>query len=334
VQEWESAEAWSCIAGDGRWRGRDTVLDRDEQGRIRYRWVRGGDRLDPGRVRRLVEWGSLLEMEAPRPLIDAVTGQSLQPGRGSVFWNDFRRRWIWLGAAAPGEVWFAEAGSPVGPWGYAVRVAHHGDHNFYNPTQHPFFDQDGGRRVYFEGTYTVSFSKATARTPRYEYNQLMYRIDLDHPRLRLPVAVHRLPGREDPEAETVSLGDRADGLASGRMDGAELLFFALPPRDGGEGIPVPAWVEGRPTASPAFVGMPSGGTDPDVRTPWPGLSPHLEDLHRETHRIRGWVRYRTASTPRESEWDRDPQAVCRVWRHPTRVLDWDFAGLPSRQSPR
>ena len=26
-------------------------------------------------------------------------------------------------------------------------------YTFYNPTQHPFFDQDKGRQIYFEGTY-------------------------------------------------------------------------------------------------------------------------------------------------------------------------------------
>ena len=37
--------------------------------------------------------------------------------------------------------------------------------------------------VYFEGTYTASFSDAKERTPRYDYNQIMYRLNLDDPRL-------------------------------------------------------------------------------------------------------------------------------------------------------
>ncbi len=62
-------------------------------------------------------------------------------------------------------------------------------HDFYNPTQHPFFDQEGGRVIYFEGTYTAAFSRSEkdeGPTPRYDYNQIMYRLDLADPRLKLP----------------------------------------------------------------------------------------------------------------------------------------------------
>ena len=37
--------------------------------------------------------------------------------------------------------------------------------------------------IYFEGTYTKMFSRDDPGTPRYEYNQIMYRLDLDDPRL-------------------------------------------------------------------------------------------------------------------------------------------------------
>ena len=49
----------------------------------------------------------------------------------------------------------------------------------------PYFDQDGGRTIYFEGTYTHTFSGNSDQTPRYDYNQIMYRLDLADPRLDL-----------------------------------------------------------------------------------------------------------------------------------------------------
>jgi hypothetical protein len=58
--------------------------------------------------------------------------------------------------------------------------------DFYNPTQHPFFDAEGGRIIYFQGTYTNTFSGDPTPTPRYEYNQMMYRLDLGDPRLKMP----------------------------------------------------------------------------------------------------------------------------------------------------
>jgi hypothetical protein len=48
---------------------------------------------------------------------------------------------------------------------------------------HPFFDQDGGRTIYFEGTYCNTFSGNPEQTARYDYNQVMYRLDLADPRL-------------------------------------------------------------------------------------------------------------------------------------------------------
>jgi hypothetical protein len=48
---------------------------------------------------------------------------------------------------------------------------------------HPFFDKDGGRVIYFEGTYTDAFSAAKMKTPLYNYNQIMYKLRLDDPRL-------------------------------------------------------------------------------------------------------------------------------------------------------
>jgi hypothetical protein len=85
-----------------------------------------------------------------------------------------------------GEVWYSEADAPHGPWESARKVATHPNYSFYNPCHHPFFDQDGGRTIYFEGTYTAGFSAAKFATPRYEYNQIMYRLDLSDPRLALP----------------------------------------------------------------------------------------------------------------------------------------------------
>ena len=82
-------------------------------------------------------------------------------------------------------MWYAEADAPVGPWGAAVKVVTHDRYSFYNPKQHPMFDKDGGRIIFFEGTYTHTFSGNPDATPRYDYNQIMYRLDLSDPRLAM-----------------------------------------------------------------------------------------------------------------------------------------------------
>jgi hypothetical protein len=123
---------------------------------------------------------------------DILTGDIVRVVCDGIAWNNYRKRWIAVLQCNPGEVWYAEADSPTGPWVYATRVAEHGKYTFYWPVPNPFFDQDGGRLIFFQGTYTNSFSGNPVITPRYNYNQLMYRLSLDDPRLFLPAPVYRL----------------------------------------------------------------------------------------------------------------------------------------------
>ena len=110
---------------------------------------------------------------------------------GTVRWNAWRGRWVLIGNAQEwdrgaasflGEVFYSEADSPRGPFRKALKIATHPGQSFYNPCHHGEFDEDGGRRIYFEGTYTNMFTSSTA-TPRYNYNQLMYGMDLNDGRI-------------------------------------------------------------------------------------------------------------------------------------------------------
>ena len=109
---------------------------------------------------------------------------------GSVRWNEFRNCWIAIAVEQAGkssylgEVWYGEAPEITGPWRRVRKIVTHDEYSFYNPVQHGFFDQEGGRFIYFEGTYSETFSGNKFPTPRYDYNQIMYRLDLADPRLR------------------------------------------------------------------------------------------------------------------------------------------------------
>ncbi len=109
---------------------------------------------------------------------------------GTVRWNKYRRRWVMLAgeiggnSSLLGEVWYAEADHPTGPFTKAVKVVTHDRQTFYNVCHHAFLDRDGGRTIHFEGTYTNDFSGNPHRTPRYNYNQMLYRLDLDAPALK------------------------------------------------------------------------------------------------------------------------------------------------------
>jgi hypothetical protein len=158
-------------------------------GRVSYHWRRGGKPVDGAVEQRLIAAGRLPEEQSRFLPVDRDTGRRVLLHRGSVRWNEYRQRWIAIatqtgGSSFLGEVWYSEATQPTGPWREAKKIVTHDQYSFYNPVHHPFFDRDGGREIYFEGTYTQMFSGRAVATPRYEYNQIMYRLDLSDPRLR------------------------------------------------------------------------------------------------------------------------------------------------------
>ena len=144
-----------------------------------------------------------------------------------MYWNEYRQRWVMImleswGTSMLGEIWFAEADTPIGPWLYARKVVTHDKYSFYNPKQHPMFDRENGRVIFFEGTYTHTFSGNTEQTPRYDYNQIMYRLDLADERLALPVPVYRT-GDSKGEGQGLQMRTSADSVP----ERSHVAFFAL-----------------------------------------------------------------------------------------------------------
>ncbi|WP_201766767.1 hypothetical protein [Rhodopirellula sp. SWK7] len=136
------------------------------------------------------DWGSPEKWEA----IDAnvsievhASNQTITPHRGTIAWNEYRNKWITIFTqkggkqSELGEVWYAEAESPFGPWRNAIPIVTHDNYTFYNPQIHNDMVTKGSPVLLFEGTYTATFAKNTPRTPRYDYNQILYRLDLDKP---------------------------------------------------------------------------------------------------------------------------------------------------------
>jgi len=116
-------------------------------------------------------------------------GSPVEVHRGSVCWNAFRKKWMTIFTqkfgrpSAFGEIWYAEADSPLGPWGTAVKVLSHRNYTFYNPRIDHELTTESASFIVFEGTYTTGFANHAAPTPLYNYNQILYRLDLDDPKL-------------------------------------------------------------------------------------------------------------------------------------------------------
>jgi hypothetical protein len=167
------------------------VFWKDENGKD---WVLFGDPLPTLRCPAKFEaWqdSSTWEMLVPQKnFISASDGKPVVPHAGSIAWNSRRGRWITVfvenhGQPSDlGEVWYAEAAAPTGPWGNAVKILSHENYSFYNPCLHPEFTASNSPVAIFEGTYSQTFADHPQPTPRYDYNQMVYRLDLDDARLR------------------------------------------------------------------------------------------------------------------------------------------------------
>ncbi len=196
IQNREAYESWTCREDLPEANPKEQQLaaskpQRDAAGQLGWAWKKAPP-VTQQDERRWLKQGLITLQEARYLPRDADSAERIvEMHSGTVQWNEFRKRWVMIAIehawdknspSMLGEVFYSEAESPQGPFLKSVRIATHPKQSFYNPCHHPFFDQDNGRTIYFEGTYCNTFTNSPA-TPRYNYNQLMYRLDLTNPRV-------------------------------------------------------------------------------------------------------------------------------------------------------
>jgi len=231
IKDINSYEAFTCLKEGTKYNGIASEIDRNEEGEIIYSWKKNTDPVSYKRQKELIENGLMKQEEGWLQLCDIENGSRIKPHAGSVYWNKYRKRWVMIFQESTefvllGDIWYTEGDTPVGTWLYARKIATHNKYDFYNVTQHPFFDKDGGRYIYFDGTYTIGLSEAEYETPRYEYNPIMYRLDLNDPRLYLPAPIYFLTNVEG--QSSYHLRESVDSLNIwNKID--NIPFFAVPP---------------------------------------------------------------------------------------------------------
>ncbi|WP_405113334.1 hypothetical protein MHH28_06895 [Paenibacillus sp. FSL K6-1217] len=191
IIDYTQYEAFTCLKPGTAYNGDQTSLERDANGRLVWGWKKNTPPLTQDQEKELIQRG-LIKADDPHyyQLKDVDTGDNVQLASSSIEWNDYRQQFVMIGqqlqgkTSVLGEVWYAEAPAPQGPWTDAKKIVTHNDYTFYNVAQHKTFNKDGGRVIYFEGTYTNTFTSHVP-TPRYNYNQVMYKLDLANPKLRL-----------------------------------------------------------------------------------------------------------------------------------------------------
>ena len=322
-----SYEAFTCLTPGGRFDGVNTRLDRTPAGKLVYGWKKDTAVLGYDEEQALIKNGKLKPDETLMALRDIETDMPIHSHGGSVFWNAYRKRWIMISGQAGGsssylgELWFAEADTPIGPWVYAKKIITHDHYTFYNPAQHPFFDQDGGRLIYLEGTYTDTYSGNTNLTPRYNYNQIMYRLALDDPRLSLPVPVYALAGPDGYGLREAVEARHKWGEVRG------VPFFAVPPDRPHEGlIPVPAaaWtpLSGKAVGPPLFYALPPTPAAEEK------ASAAAVPLYKYRDEHTNALFYLTDPNAPTSLVRLSDKPICRVWRNPSQILALDDEAQP------
>ncbi len=129
------------------------------------------------------------KVEKPKEVL-ARDGSKIVPAAGHMVWNAYRKKYVAImqqkfgKPSGFGEVWYLESDSPYGPWKNAVKVVTHDNYTFYNPVIHTEGTDPQSPILLFEGTYTTSFADKPTKTPRWDYTQVLYRLDLDDPALR------------------------------------------------------------------------------------------------------------------------------------------------------
>ena len=124
------------------------------------------------------------KVEKPKT-VRARDGSEVTPAAGHMVWSGYRRKYVAIfqqkfgKPSGFGEVWYVESESPYGPWENAVKVVTHDNYTFYNPVIHTEGWNPNSPVLLFEGTYTASFADRPVKTPRWDYTQVLYRLDLD-----------------------------------------------------------------------------------------------------------------------------------------------------------
>jgi len=318
------------------------------------RWVPFGDLMggDISAKSSVIE--ALKKEKQNAHLYDIESGKEISPHGGTVYFNAYRQRWVAIfvqqfgESSFLGEVWYAEADTPVGPWAYARKIVTHNKYSFYNPKHHPYFDQASGRVIFFEGTYSHTFSgSAENATPRYDYNQIMYRLNLDDPRLALPVAVYQIRDAQDGKDYLLR-----DGVEKAhKWDLVESIpFYAIEPARADANL-VPVYAVRVPTETGQTICLTVKCPDSSASALFYALPPTdlpnenscIVPLYEYCHADTGQHIYSTEPELRDPRlrWDRPAPAkagvwirtenpLCRVWKAPPEVPLLDSKAKPIR----
>ncbi len=180
----EEYEGFSCLATGTAYVRGAVVLDKGSGGSLIWGWKKNTTPLNDQQWSEMVADGLVDQSQAWNWMtVKGSPSSHIQVACASACYNPYRNKWSMIigqsfGTSFLGEIWYSEADNPEGPWTSAVKIITHNNYTMYNVYLHQDLMQENGRYLYFEGTYTNTYTNNPDITPRYNYNQIMYRLDL------------------------------------------------------------------------------------------------------------------------------------------------------------
>ena len=174
---------------------------RTASGQLDWQWRKGLAPMTATELMQLAKQGVISDAEAAvATAYDQETGLPLEVAGGSTHWHEGRKKWISVFGARRidpkgvgdkesllGEIYFSEARSLPGlnaeaggsVWANATKIATHNQSGYscYNPLQHSFYS--AASRIYFSCTFVNTFSGVKEKEALYDYNNMMFSLDLD-----------------------------------------------------------------------------------------------------------------------------------------------------------
>jgi hypothetical protein len=329
VIDHDQYEAFTCFQDGSRFDATKDQLDRKDDGSLKFAWRKNTSLPDPKAQEALIQKKHMKPEEKWFGHVDMDTGKDLGYHGGTIYWNEYRKRWVMIfnevwGSSMLGEIWYAEGDTPLGPWYYAKKIVTHEKYSFYNAIQHPHFAKENGKVLFFEGTYTTFVSGTEIQTPRYDYNQIMYKLDLGDGRCTVPVPVYKVKGEK---FEYLTAPD-----ISKKGEEAEIAFFAVD-LPGKISAPVYEYKEPETGSTILTTEKPRKLKKGEFIVAFYALGSDSKEKKPTTSDLWEWIDpknkrrvYLLEGEKPEKGYVKSEKPVCRVWKYPRKFNPWNLYG--------
>ncbi len=112
--EWTSVtdlaayEGFTCLKDGAAYSKKNPPLDRDAEGKLVWKWRKDTPALKPEELEELISSNAVKRDESPFRLRNADNKKPVQLHHSSVYWNEYRMKWVMIGVQSGGDSFLGE----------------------------------------------------------------------------------------------------------------------------------------------------------------------------------------------------------------------------------